>query len=206
MNCEWCEEPITSKYGKKFCSLSCGAKQQGAKRSKKEAPQAACQECGNQFAANIKGQRFCSRSCSGAYNGRKRVKHGRYTVGRTCTDCPTPISRNSTGGRCRPCAAALRGKALVAAWTEGSWDGSAAQGLSKTIRTHLLEVANHQCSKCGWGEVHPVTGNVPLQVNHIDGDAYNNQSANLEVLCPNCHSLTHNFGSLNKNGTRRYRH
>lgn len=30
----------------------------------------------------------------------------------------------------------------------------------------------------------------------------NNKEENLELLCPNCHSLTDNFGALNKNSTR----
>ena len=30
---------------------------------------------------------------------------------------------------------------------------------------------------------------------HIDG---NNEESNLQLLCPNCHSLTPTFGALNK--------
>ena len=70
----------------------------------------------------------------------------------------------------------------------------------------MMEKSEFKCSKCGWNEIHPTTGKVPLQVNHIDGDAKNGEESNLEVLCPNCHSLTHNFGRLNKNGTRTNRH
>ena len=35
--------------------------------------------------------------------------------------------------------------------------------------------------------------------NLFDGNSLNNQEVNLQVLCPNCHSLTPNFGSRNKN-------
>lgn len=33
----------------------------------------------------------------------------------------------------------------------------------------------------------------------------NNKEENLQLLCPNCHSLTENFGSSNKNSSRIYR-
>lgn len=37
-----------------------------------------------------------------------------------------------------------------------------------------------------------------LQIHHIDGNHYNNEESNLQLLCPNCHSLTPTFGALNK--------
>ena len=61
---------------------------------------------------------------------------------------------------------------------------------------------DNSCQKCGWHEVNPYTGIVPLQIHHIDGDCKNNKEENLQLLCPNCHSLTENFGSRNKNCTR----
>ena len=64
-----------------------------------------------------------------------------------------------------------------------------------------MEKNNCKCEKCGWGETNEFTGNIPLQVHHIDGDCKNNREENLQLLCPNCHSLTENFGSRNKNAT-----
>ncbi len=78
--------------------------------------------------------------------------------------------------------------------------------VSKYVKNHLLQKCGNKCSKCGWGETHPVTGKVPLEVNHIDGNANNNTPENLEVLCPNCHSLTSTFRNLNKGRGRKKRH
>ena len=40
-----------------------------------------------------------------------------------------------------------------------------------------------------------------LQLDHIDGDNTNNNLDNLRILCPNCHSQTHNYaGRKNKIG------
>ena len=59
---------------------------------------------------------------------------------------------------------------------------------------------NYKCQKCGWSERNPVTKRIPLEIHHVDGNYRNCKEDNLEVLCPNCHSLTPNFGSLNKEG------
>ena len=74
------------------------------------------------------------------------------------------------------------------------------------MRKHLLENANYQCSECGWGELNQYTNTVPLDIDHIDGDAYNNMVDNLRVLCPNCHSLKKTFKNTGKRkSTRTYR-
>ena len=60
----------------------------------------------------------------------------------------------------------------------------------------------NKCQLCGCGETNKFTNRIPLQIHHIDGDCTNNDESNLQLLCPNCHSLTSNFGSLNKNSKR----
>ena len=54
----------------------------------------------------------------------------------------------------------------------------------------------HRCEICGIGEV---WNGMPLvlQVHHIDGNNTNNRLSNIQILCPNCHSQTENFGRRN---------
>ena len=75
--------------------------------------------------------------------------------------------------------------------------------ISGHIRRYLFIKYDSSCQKCGWSEVNIKTKRVPLEVHHIDGDHYNNGLSNLELLCPNCHSITGTFKSLNKNGRTR---
>ena len=74
------------------------------------------------------------------------------------------------------------------------------------MRRHLLEQSNHKCSECGWGETNQHSGNIPLEIDHIDGNAYNNDITNLKVLCPNCHSLTKTYKNIgSRKSVRNYR-
>lgn len=57
----------------------------------------------------------------------------------------------------------------------------------------------YKCDKCGITEWQGQE--IKLQVHHIDGDHFNNELSNLQILCPNCHSQTDNYGGkANKKG------
>ncbi len=74
------------------------------------------------------------------------------------------------------------------------------------MRTELLKQSDQCCESCGWSEINESTGKVPLEIDHIDGDAHNNLRENLRVLCPNCHSLTRTYKNIgNRKSTRTHR-
>jgi hypothetical protein len=58
---------------------------------------------------------------------------------------------------------------------------------------------------CGWNQKHTITGVVPLEIDHLNGDAEDNREENLRLICPNCHSLSSNFRNLNKGKGRAWR-
>jgi predicted RNA-binding Zn-ribbon protein involved in translation (DUF1610 family) len=66
---------------------------------------------------------------------------------------------------------------------------------SSSIKIHILKqnIFEYKCRRCGiieWeGE------QITLEIEHIDGDNWNNKLENLELLCPNCHSLTNTYRS-----------
>ena len=64
----------------------------------------------------------------------------------------------------------------------------------RLIKEKLIE------NKCGECDGDPVWNGLPLsfELNHIDGNKYNHNLKNLQLLCPNCHSQTDTFRSKNK--------
>ena len=74
------------------------------------------------------------------------------------------------------------------------------------MRNYLISKSNNCCSECGWSKKNEYTKKVPLDIDHIDGNAYNNSIDNLRVLCPNCHSLKKTFKNTGKRiSVRNYR-
>lgn len=53
-----------------------------------------------------------------------------------------------------------------------------------------------RCVHCGLAEWRG--GNIPLELDHIDGDRTNNELQNLRLLCPNCHAMTPTYRAKNK--------
>ncbi len=89
-------------------------------------------------------------------------------------------------------------KQWIDAWLKNEITASAA---SSRVKRALIRIVGNKCERCGWCEVHPITGNVPVQVHHEDGDDSNNRRDNVKLLCPNCHSLTPNYAALNTRKT-----
>jgi hypothetical protein len=55
------------------------------------------------------------------------------------------------------------------------------------------------CKQTEWMD-HPI----PLELDHIDGNHYNNNLNNLRLLCPNCHAMTPTHAGKNK-GKAKYK-
>lgn len=70
--------------------------------------------------------------------------------------------------------------------------------ISNPLRRYIFEKYNSKCCKCGWTEVNPYTQTIPLEVDHINGNYKNNSESNLQLLCPNCHSLTPTYRGANR--------
>lgn len=75
---------------------------------------------------------------------------------------------------------------------------------STCVKTNVLKnklfedgIREQKCEECGITEW--IGEKVPLELHHIDGDRFNNNFDNLQILCANCHSLTPNHsGKKNK--------
>ncbi|MGY4893350.1 MAG: HNH endonuclease [Candidatus Saccharimonadota bacterium] len=77
------------------------------------------------------------------------------------------------------------------------------------LSSHLVRYIRHKyqnrCARCEWSIVNKFTLQIPLEIDHIDGDSSNNSESNLILLCPNCHSLTKTYKNANKGNGRLWR-
>lgn len=163
-----------------------------------------CLNCGKE----LKGQqvKFCSHSCSSTYNNLDRHRNKKCSEA-FCQNCGKQLT-NGNGKYCsEKCQMEHRYKQYIEKWKNGEVDGVKGKAdISNHVRRYIFEKYDYKCQCCGWSETNKHTGKVPLQIHHIDGNCKNNKEENLELLCPNCHSLTDNFGSLNKSESgRRYK-
>lgn len=182
-----------------YCSRECGFESQ-----KKPKRKMLCDACGILFQfeqARSKPRRFCSFKCANRHHGDERML---LRPRPHCKFCGRKLDAHRKKTCSRRCHHEFRAKEFIARWKAGDVNGTTSNGfgVSGTIRKFLWEKAGGACMKCGWNTPHPKSGKPPLQVNHKDGDAQNSMPGNLELICPNCHSLTENFGNRNKKCTR----
>lgn len=125
---------------------------------------------------------------------------------KTCLNCGKVIPAKNTKYCNNQCQNDHIYQEYISRWKEGLEKGArGTTQLSNHIRRYMFEKFENKCSKCGWGEINLHTGNIPLEVEHIDGNHLNNQEGNLDLLCPNCHSLTSTYKGANKGNGREAR-
>ena len=106
--------------------------------------------------------------------------------------CPALIKKNSDGLKKSHKEGNHPGTSVISkerkGWKSGKFTADFSYGGKGSHKKVLILERGHICESCNlqmWLNK-PIT----LELDHIDGDSFNNVKTNLKLLCPNCHSQT----------------
>ena len=69
-----------------------------------------------------------------------------------------------------------------------------------TLKKYLEDKHGRACQICEGSRW--MDNPIPLELDHIDGNAGNNNPSNLRLICPNCHAMTPTAKGRNKGSGR----
>ena len=191
------------KYPNTFCDSSCAASYNNhLPKRKREGVQLACLCCGKKNESTYvtagdlekikKGEKpkrngkFCSNLCQSEYGWEKKkarvIKEGIQCLNLKSHQGQDRILKQIIIETCP------HGKTGKACWHCGWEEANVHIGKSRTSKKYKREA---------WR-----LNQIPTQLNHIDGDPTNQALDNLEIVCPNCHSLHKYYGSRGKGGRK----
>ena len=171
MNCNHCDKPFAvPKYRlatAKYCSRKCQAL---ANRTQIKTN---CQICGKEFehiSSRCNKAKYCSRRC---YH---KAQYLKGSVEYICRHCSKRF-RGSPSHKRKYCSKACVNKAGREIWKPR---------FSTVRKTMVRRKMINECARCGFKTFPKILG-----IHHKDRNRLNNELNNLEVLCPNCHSIEH---------------
>jgi hypothetical protein len=155
-----------------------------------------CNKCKMQLCYEKRQYFYCSRKCSSIINNEKR------SIDRFCLTCKIKIKNKKNAKKycSHSCQQVAQRKEIWKNIEEGKY----VKQHGKTIRDYLFSHREAVCEICKldmWQNQ-----KIPLDVDHIDGDANNNLPSNLRLICKNCHALTPTFGNKNRGKGRKHRY
>ena len=175
---------------RQFCSQSCSAKYNNKNRNTKH-----CVNCGKPIYISAK---YCSSLCNIKYNNLTNVvlvKDERF-----CLCCNTKITKD-VKKISKFCSRYCNLK-----YNKDIRNKKIEEGIitnRQALRRYFLEKKGNVCEICGntqWNNL-----KIPLVLDHINGNPYDNNLTNLRLICPNCDAQTPTYKGKNVGNGRHER-
>jgi hypothetical protein len=152
-----------------------------------------CVTCETPIPYESRYNTFCNNSCSISYTNRFKRKPVKQ-----CLVCDNFVKQHGKTFCSQSCSAKHVSVSHHANIELGLVSDRST--LKKYLKYHNTDCRCMMCGNTEWLE-QPI----PLELDHIDGDASNNLPINLRLICPNCHALTPTWKGRNRGSGRKTR-
>jgi predicted nucleic acid-binding Zn ribbon protein len=152
-----------------------------------------CNFCGIHISYEKRRNNFCSQSCGAAFNNKGVRRHGETP--NTCIKCGKQTYNDKFCTR--ECMQVFNWDKTKTDLLKEGIDHSDANTIGKR---YLIELHQGKCQICNLSEW--MNQPIPLVLDHINGNPYDNSLTNLRVICHNCNAQTPTFAGRNKGNGR----
>ena len=177
-----------------------------------------CENCSSKHDGSYGSGRFCNSICAHGFSTKCNREEISRKVSKTlggknykpkekfCLCCGKKLTHSQRKFCTNYCTSEYYYLLFINRWKLNIENGISGKGsTSRHLKKYLLKKYYNSCQKCGWNIINKYLNSLPLELHHIDGDYTNNREENLELLCPNCHSLTSTYKASNKKSKRTHR-
>jgi hypothetical protein len=154
-----------------------------------------CKGCDEILSYKQRFNNFCSQSCAASFNNKGSRKHGSPPA--LCIHCGLINVRANRVYCSNPCQEAYMWAEHKKQMLSSGVDNSSA---NRHAKKYLIELHSGKCQICledTW-----CNAPMPLVLDHINGNPYDNSVANLRVICHNCDAQTPTFAGKNRGNGR----
>lgn len=156
-----------------------------------------CLFCSNAIEYSKRRNNFCTQSCGAKYQNLK-MGFEPAEILEACLTCNSPLIEKGQHKYCsKDCELKFKWNDKKIELLSLGYDKSAANRVGKK---YLIELHNGKCQICklsSWNNKP-----MPLVLDHISGNPYDNSLENLRVICHNCNAQTPTFAGRNKGNGR----
>lgn len=170
-------------------------------REKYEINPSVCIQCGGVLSYEKRNNKFCDSSCSAKYTNVIRTRKDAKLI-KECLYC-NALTKNKKYCS-NKCQKLHMQKIDFDRYEKGGYIRSNVDAAIRAfLRRYLMERTERKCCICGNSKW--IGQEIPLVVDHIDGNPTNHNRDNLRLICGNCDMLLPTFAGRNKGNGRKCR-